>query len=153
MNALYGPGKGIMIPQQKLEIPKINDTRLKELYHILKPIVSVENLKYYIRKFTLQELRTLTYTLNRDDNKMKRIDEKELEWVEDFLCLHSIGNFGLFQPKIAEVLSQVPEKTLEEANIFEIIDYPKTEEDMNKFPEITNHGFHLSKVRSYKLRK
>ena len=153
MNKIYGTSKSMIQLPPKMTIPEIDDQKLKELYHFLKPIVSVENLKYFIREFSIQELRTVSYILNRDENKTNHIDLKDLEPIEDFLCLHSIGNYGLFQPTISQILSQVPKRTIEEANSFEIIEYPKTEDDLERYSELTENGFHLSKVRTYRIKK
>ena len=57
------------------------------------------------------------------------------------------------KPSIAEVLSQAPENVIEEANTFEIIERPHDCEDLSKYKEIINNGFHLSKVRAYKMHK
>lgn len=56
MEKLYGGSNFITLPK-KLEIPEIDDNRLKELYQLLKPIVTIDEMKYLLREFTLQELR------------------------------------------------------------------------------------------------
>ena len=151
MEKIYGK-TGIVLPE-RLEIPKIDDKRLKELYHLLKPIVTIEEMKYLLREFTLSELRNQSYIWNRDEDKRELVDSSRLETVDDFLCLHTWGYYGLFKPSIAEVLSQFPENIIEEANTFEIIESPETREDVFRYPEVINNGFHLSKVRAYKMHK
>lgn len=151
MNQIYGYNKKEIILPEKLAIPEITTEELMRRYQILKPLVTVEQMKYFIRDFSEEELRHLSYLLNRDDNKARRIDLKSLEPVDDFLCLHTIGHYGLFQPVISEVLAQAPEISLQEANAFEIIESPKTEEDFRKYPEALEKGFQLSKVRTYRL--
>ena len=59
MEKLYGE-KRIEIPEV-LEIPKISDKRLKELYSKLKPIVTIEEVKYLLREFTFKELSAISY--------------------------------------------------------------------------------------------
>ena len=120
-------------------------------YQILKPLITVERMKYFIRDFSEEELRNLSYLLNCDDNKVRRIELRSLEPIDDFLCLHTIGHYGLFRPFISEVLAQVPEILLKEADAFEIVESPKTEEDFLKYPEALEKGFQLSKVRTYRL--
>ncbi len=152
MEKLYGGSNFITLPK-KLEIPEINDKRLKELYQLLKPIVTIDEMKYLLREFTLQELRNQSYIWNRHEDKRDVIDPNKLETVDDFLCLHTWGYYGLFKPSIAEVLSQAPESVIEQANTFEIIESPETREDVFKYKEVIDNGFHLSKVRAYKMHK
>ena len=152
MEKLYGGSNFITLPK-KLEIPEIDDNRLKELYHLLKPIVTIDEMKYLLREFTLQELRNQSYIWNRDKDKRDVVDPSRLETVDDFLCLHTWGYYGLFKPSIAEVLSQAPENVIAEANTFEIIESPETREDVFKYKEVIDNGFHLSKVRAYKMHK
>lgn len=152
MEKLYGGSNFITLPK-KLEIPEINDKRLKELYQLLKPIVTIDEMKYLLREFTLQELRNQSYIWNRHEDKRDVVDPSRLETVDDFLCLHTWGYYGLFKPSIAEVLSQAPESVIEQANTFEIIESPETREDVFKYKEVIDNGFHLSKVRAYKMHK
>ena len=152
MEKLYGGTNFITLPK-KLEIPEINDKRLKELYQLLKPIVTIDEMKYLLREFTLQELRNQSYIWNRHEDKRDVVDPNKLETVDDFLCLHTWGYYGLFKPSIAEVLSQAPESVIEQANTFEIIESPETREDVFKYKEVIDNGFHLSKVRAYKMHK
>ena len=152
MEKLYGSSNFVTLPK-KLEIPEIDDKRLKELYQLLKPIVTIDEMKYLLRKFTLQELRNQSYIWNRHEDKRDVVDPSRLETVDDFLCLHTWGYYGLFKPSIAEVLSQAPESVLEQANTFEMIESPETREDVFKYKEVIDNGFHLSKVRAYKMHK
>ena len=152
MEKLYGGNNFITLPK-KLEIPEIDDKRLKELYQLLKPIVTIDEMKYLLREFTLQELRNQSYIWNRHEDKRDIVDPSRLETVDDFLCLHTWGYYGLFKPSIAEVLSQAPESVIEQANTFEIIESPETREDVFKYKEVIDNGFHLSKVRAYKMYK
>lgn len=152
MEKLYGSSNFITLPK-KLEIPEIDDKRLKELYQLLKPIVTIDEMKYLLREFTLQELRNQSYIWNRHEDKRDVVDPNKLETVDDFLCLHTWGYYGLFKPSIAEVLSQAPESVIEQANTFEIIESPEIREDVFKYKEVIDNGFHLSKVRAYKMHK
>ena len=152
MEKLYGGSNFVTLPK-KLEIPEIDDNRLKELYRLLKPIVTIDEMKYLLREFTLQELRNQSYIYNRAEDKRDVVDPSKLETVDDFLCLHTWGYYGLFKPSIAEVLSQAPENVIEQANTFEIIESPETREDVFKYKEVIDNGFHLSKVRAYKMHK
>ena len=103
MEKLYGSSNFVTLPK-KLEIPEIDDKRLKELYQLLKPIVTIDEMKYLLREFTLQELRNQSYIWDRHEDKRDAVDSSKLETVDDFLCLHTWGYYGLFKPSIAEVL-------------------------------------------------
>lgn len=151
MEKIYSE-KGIILPE-KLEIPKISDNRLKELYNLLKPIVTIEEMKYLLREFTFAELRDISYIWNQDKDKREIVDGNKLETIDDFLCLHTWGYYGLFKPSIAEVLAQIPENLINNASNFEIIESPEIREDVFKYPEVIDNGFHLSKVRVYKMHK
>lgn len=151
MEKLYGGSNFITLPK-KLEIPEIDDNRLKELYQLLKPIVTIDEMKYLLREFTLR-IRNQSYIWNRHEDKRDIVDPNKLETVDDFLCLHTWGYYGLFKPSIAEVLSQAPESVIEQANTFEIIESLETREDVFKYKEVIDNGFHLSKVRAYKMHK
>ena len=152
MEKLYGGSNFITLPK-KLEIPEIDDKGLKELYQLLKPIVTIDEMKYLLREFTLQELSNQSYIWNRNEDKRDIVDLSKLETIDDFLCLHTCGYYGFFKPSIAEVLSQAPESVIEQANTFEIIESPETREDVFKYKEVIDNGFHLSKVRAYKMHK
>ena len=149
MESIYG-SKGVVLPK-KLIIPEINDERLLALYGFLKPIVTIDNVKYTLREFTEHELRHITYTWNRAEDKRDIVDTNSLEIVEDFLCLHKYGYYGLFKPSIAEVLSQTPIDSIRYANLFEIVEQPETREDVFRYKSVVDNGFHLSKVRTYKV--
>lgn len=151
MEKIYGE-KGIILPE-KLVIPKIDDKTLAGFYRLLKPIVTIDEVKYLLKEFSLEQLRNISYIWERNEDKRDVVDSNKLEPVEDFLCLHTWGYYGLFKPSIAEILAQVPEKTICEANVFEIIEKPETREDVFRYPEVVDNGFHLSKVRSYKLHR
>jgi hypothetical protein len=150
MEELYGESNLIVLPK-KLEIPEIDNKRLRELYNLLKPIVTIDEAKYLLKKYTLQELRNQSYFWNRQEDKRNIVEPSKLETVEDFLCLHTWDYYGMFKPTVAEILSQAPEKVIEEANTFEIIEIPQTLQDIYKYKEVINNGYHLSKVRAYKM--
>ena len=149
MEKIYGE-KGVILPE-KLIIPEISDKRLMELYKMLKPIVTIDEMKYLLKEYTLQQLRYQSYIWNKHEDKREIVDSSKLEPVEDFLCLHTWSYYGFFKPSIAEVLSQAPIDTIRYADVFEIIEQPKTRADIFRYPEVVNNDYHLSKVRSYKL--
>ena len=159
MEKIYGE-EDIFLPEEMLDpitlqpfLPTIDDNKLRELYKTLKPIVTIEEIKYLLKEFTLEQLRNQSYIWNANEDKREIVEPGKLEIVDDFLCLHTWGYYGLFKPSIAEVLAQVPDYVAKEANTFEIIESPETREDLFRYPEIIDNGFHLSKVRAYKLHR
>ena len=144
---------GVVDLPKKLEIPKISDDELKKLYEKLKPIVTINDVKYLLREFSFEELSDISYIWERYEDKRDKVDEKNLEVIDDFLCLHKYGYHGLFKPSIKEVLAQMPQSIIEKANTFEIIEQPENADDLNKYVDVVNAGYHLSKVRAYNLHK
>lgn len=159
MEKIYGE-EDIFLPEEMLDpvtlqpfLPTIDDNRLRELYKTLKPIVTIEEIKYLLKEFTLEQLRNQSYIWNVERDNREIVEPGKLEIVDDFLCLHSWGHYGLFKPSIAEVLAQVHDYVAKEANTFEIIESLQTREDVFRYSEIIDNGFHLSKVRAYKMHK
>jgi hypothetical protein len=151
--------KDLNMPQETLPIsteliiPEISEERLRELYSRIKPLVEEKDgNKYTLEEFTPKDLREISYYWNHEKNRKDIIDTNDLETIQDFPCLHTWGYYGLFKPSIAEVLSQMPEDVAEEADFFEIVEWPKDADDLNKQKEILNAGFHLSRVRAYRLK-
>ena len=146
------PQDTLHIPTE-LFIPKISDNRLEELYSNIKPLVDKgDENKYTLRSFTTNELRNFSYIGNTTVDSREIVNPDDLEPIQDFYCLHTWAYYGLFKPTIAEVLSQIPEEVIKEINFFEIIEKPETADDLFKYLDILNAGFHLSKVRTYRLK-
>ena len=159
MKKIYGE-EDILLPEKMLDpitlkpfLPKIDDNKLVELYKTLKPIVTIEGIKYLLKEFTLKQLRNQSYLFYAEQDKREIVEPEKLEIIDDFLCLHTWGYHALFKPSIAEVLAQMPDYVAKEANTFEMIEYPETMDDIFRYPEIIDNGFHLSKVRAYKLHR
>ncbi len=149
MEKLYGKNK-IEVPKC-IQIPRISDNKLLELYSKIKPIVTIKEIKYLLKEFELLDLRGISYLEKINKNKSSIIDNNKLEIMGDFLCLHTYGYATIFKPSIAEVLAQYPEDLINSSNLFEIIEQPKTLEDVTKYRKLFDCGYHLSKVRAYKL--
>ena len=147
MRYLYGI-KPIDLDVNSLEIPKISDEELKNRYSRIKPLVEIDEVTYDLRPFTFSELSGITYTWNKDKDKRNIVHKENLEKIEDFICLHTYGYYGLFKPSIEEILAQLPEKSLKEADYFEIIEKPETREDVFRYTS----EYHVSLVRTYKLK-
>lgn len=136
-----------------LIIPKISDMELLQLYKKIKPIVTLDSRKYLLKNFSLEELRRFSYIYNINRNIRENIDAFKLESIDTFLCLHSWVYYGLFKPTIGEVLSQIPRELVDDVNSFEIINMPTSIRDIKLYEQVFNKGYHLSRVRTYKLHK
>lgn len=140
-----------MVIPKKIIIPKLSNEELIALYERIKPIVEFEDEKYLLRKFTLEQIINTSYIFNIEDDIRVLVDQDNLESVEEFPCFHTYGYPGFFKPSIGEVLSQLPEKSKKESKYFEIIEEPDTVDDLNMYLDVVNQGYHVSKVRTYKL--
>ena len=147
MRYLYGT-EPIDLDVNSLEIPKISDEELKNRYSRIKPLVEIDEVTYDLRPFTFSELSGITYTWNKDKDKRNIVHKENLEKIEDFICLHTYDYYGLFKPSIEEILAQLPEKSLKEADYFEIIEKPETRADVFRYTT----EYHISLVRTYKLK-
>lgn len=161
MEKIYG-NNGFAIIPKKIEIPEINDKKLSALYASLKPIVTIQEKKYVLEKLSLYELRYLKFPWNPEveGSQLVDVDSNRLETVDDFICFapwsvyHNICEQGRpcsFNISIAQVLSQVPENIMKEANAFEIIEHPNEMDDFVKYVDVAHKGYQLSKVRAYKI--
>lgn len=134
-----------------VSIPKITDEELLKRYEKIKPIVTIGEEKYFLRDFTLKELRGRSYIGDVDNDKTVPVDMDRYVVIEDgdFECLHTYGYYGFFKPSIAEVLAQIKELDIGIVDAFEIIDSPKTASDFYKNKNAFDQGYHTSTVRLY----
>lgn len=151
MDSLY-TGSGILFDKE-LKIPELEKEQIIELYNKIKPIITIDGVSYFLRNFNINELECGSYTWHREEDKRTIIRKDRLLMIRDFLCLHQFDCKYFFKPTIVEVLAQIPEELVDEINAFEIIEEPKEITDLSKYQEITDNGFHLSKVRTYKITK
>ena len=133
---------------QKIILPEISTEELINRYKKIKPIVRIEDLYYYLREFSLDELKNQSYIWNRHDDKREIVDMDKVETIGEFSCYHTYGYKGFFNPSIEEVLSQFPDDLLKDANLFYLYSSPQDVDDLNKQNEIVNAGCHKSKVKA-----
>lgn len=137
---------------KNLSIPPISDEELMRRYLKIKPVAEVDGVKYWLRDYTLSELRNISYIRHSRTDKCDPVGEALSNCLfYDFECLHTFGYPGFFKPSIAEVLAQIPEEAFEQYTIdaFEIVSSPATTGDLNKHRDALNQGFHVSVVRLY----
>lgn len=73
----------------------------------------------------------------------------DVEEVGRVWTLHTWAYYGFFKPTIAEVLSQVPEELLEEADFF-LLRGPDHAADLNATWKYVNDGYHVAQCILYK---
>lgn len=137
---------------KQLSIPQISDEELMRRYLKIKPIAEVGNSKYWLKNYSIDEMRNASYLMALTLDRREPVGEAlSCHDHHDFKCLHSLGNHGLFIPSIAEVLAQIPEDALKHFTIdaFEIINVPNNLGDLDKYREAMEQGFHVSVVRLY----
>ena len=138
-------------------IPSISDEELYKRYETIKPVITVNGKLHYLRKFSLDEIKGITYIWNLEKDLRQEVDEGELEQWEgkDFKCLHTFGYSRLFKPSIGEVLSQINECDVPMVKAFEIIKHPHLFSDFEQ-DSFTSRafkaGYHVSVVRLYKAK-
>ncbi len=151
MEKLYGlESNDIILPN--LVIPSITDEELEKIYRQLKPIATIDEIKYYLKEYSLQQLRYYFFMQDSVSSITEKIDSSLIDPVAEFICLHKFHYYGSFTPTIAEVLSQIPENLVDDSNAFEIVEYPTKMADVAKYFEAFEKGYHLSKVRTYKIK-
>ena len=137
---------------KQLSIPQITDEELMRRYLKIKPIAEVGNGKYWLKNYSIDEMRNKSYFWHLFEDKREPVGEAlYCHDYHEFECLHSFGYHGLFKPSVAEVLAQIPEDCLKHFTIdaFEIIGRPTSSGDLNMYRKALEQGFHVSVVRLY----
>ena len=149
---IYGVDSSVELPKI-LRIPSISYDELISLYNKIKPIAEFNGQKFLLRDFNTRELSSYPFLDSIATDIRVLVDPYKLETIEEFLCLSSWANYGYFRPTISEVLAQTSSNVRDYANAFEIVEQPKTRDDVFKYNSVIGNGYHLSKVRAYKLHK
>ena len=137
----------------KIIMPNLTDTEILERYFKLIPIIKIGELYYYLKRFNSQEMRNQSYLLHaKGKDKRSIVDMKDAEFIGDFSCYHTYSSYNLFEPKMAEVLSQFPDELLHKANAFYMSEMPKTIDDLKSQTEIVDAGCHKSRVKALILK-
>lgn len=142
-----------VIVETKIVLPEISREELIERYKRIRPIVKNRSFWYGLKDFDIEDLLSVSFLENIDNNRESMISPREMFVIGEFPCYHKIGNNGEFNPTVYEVLSQFPDEYLNEASLFYLRDYPKTLEDFENQNELIKAGCHKSRVRALKLKK
>ncbi|PWU22642.1 hypothetical protein C5B42_05380 [Candidatus Cerribacteria bacterium 'Amazon FNV 2010 28 9'] len=132
-------------------IPEISNERLAELAARIKPVV-------FVRYGKIGESGVLRYIGPISDLRGESFlwdpslqeEAVGLIPVAEITTYHTFAFEGFFRPTIAEVLAQIPPKWVMDAIAFEIVEYPRSLEDMQKHPEMMRRGYHVATTRLYK---
>lgn len=124
----------IDLKYDNIVLPDITNEELKKRYEKIKPLVNIDNKFYLLRNFSIFELSNESYMWCLDKNIIKCVDQKKIEEVGKFACYHIYGFYGLFNPTVKEILSQMPDDLLQKANAFYLSDCPLTYEDSSSDP-------------------
>jgi hypothetical protein len=84
-----------------------------------------------------------------ENDYIEEVDYNKLPHLRDVKMLHTYGWYGYFKPSVAEIIRQIPKDLLSQTVAFEIIYSPSTAEDLSKYREEMQAGFHVSIVRLY----
>ena len=141
------------IVKTRIILPKMSRKELIERYKELKPLVKKGSFLYRLRDFSIEELLTLSFIDNINENRMGIVAPREVISLGEFPCYHRIGNNGEFNPTIADVLSQFPDELLGDSNMFCLKSYPRTLDDFGNQIELIQGGYHRSRVRALRLEK
>jgi len=128
-------------------MPEISDERILELYKRIKPIVNIEERNFLIRQFALDEIRRKSIFENLQKNITTEIDLSKFEIIDEIDCFSLKGDKNIFAPKISDVLSQIPNKYLNQTTNFQVLCPPELVSDINM--RKNKDEYHLSKVRLY----
>lgn len=130
----------IMYPHMR----SISDDNLLRLYKTIKPIATFTDMKYTLKDFSLEQLRSKEFEWYSENNKKEVINQSIIETIGDFLCLHTNELASL-----DDILSQIPDYIIGEANAFEIVETPEIRRQILGH----NKNMCLSKIRTYKINK
>lgn len=137
----------------KIILPHLTDDELLDRYRKIKPIVSIDELYYYLKRYNVSMMRNEAYLWDIYKDIRRQVDMTGAETIAEFSCYHTYGYVGFFKPTIAEVLQQFPDDVLNEANAFYMTNSPETVFDLNMQSKIVSAGCHQSKVKALVLKK
>ena len=133
---------------KKMFIPEISRQTLEDRASRIKPVVTFlegggRHARYFIKEVCLH---SVAYTWN----PVKADKAENLEVLGQIITYHSWGHPMYFKPSVAEVLAQIPENFLDKVTAFEIVGSPEDADDLNRYTEITNAGFHMAITQLYR---
>lgn len=144
---------GFKTTNNKIILPYLTDDELLARYRRIKPIISLNELFYYLKRYNISMLRNESYLLNVEKDIRGQVDMTGAETIAEFFCYHTYGHYGIFSPSIAEVLQQFPDDVLNDANAFYMTRSLETKYDLEMQLETADASCHLSRVKALVLKK
>ena len=118
----------------------LNDAKIEELYSKLRPVVTIDAIKFLLKKYTLEEIKEKPFLVTKKNDKDSYIENSQIEVKGIFDYVKEYTNPFSFNPTISEVLESIPECYIKDANAFEI----------NEMPRVSGNN-HIAKVMVYKI--
>lgn len=161
--------------EKKSWIPEVPKKRIQELAERIKPVVRMARIRTSTKKNSDGSV-TITERQHPKGKWQSTWDDRgELYYIKpvdlfgvaytwdpkpadkatdlkplcDITTYHTYGYQGLFKPSIAEVLAQIPAEYLDGVVAFEIVDSPKTVDDLNREHKALNAGYHVATTQLY----
>lgn len=135
-----------MPSDSEFSIPEISQRRLERLIARVRPVAREEGVLRFL-SVPPSDPRTTAFPWNAEPAE----EATHLEVLQVVKTLHTYSYYGFFKPSFAEVFSQMPEQLEKEAVAFECVG-PKDCDDMGRFQEEFDAGFHVAQTTFYKRR-
>jgi len=162
--------------QKKSWIPEVPKEHILELSQRIKPVMRFRRIHEVIRKNPGEKSTIIEEEHPRGELRRAELDgvgmayyiedpnlfDVAYTWepkpttratglrpVRDIITYHAWGYYALFKPSIAEVLAQIPAELCEQVVAFEIVDSPKTTDDLHREQEALDAGYHVATTRLY----
>lgn len=136
----------------RIILPYLTDDELLARYRRIKPIVSIEELYYYLKKYNVSQMRKQSLC-NIDKDIRNQVDMTGAKTIAEFPCYYTYKyDEEVCKPSISEVLQQFPDDFLDEANAFYITNSkPKFDSIIQN--RIVSTGCHQAVVKALVLKK
>lgn len=119
----------------------LSDEEIESLYERLRPVVTVDGVKFLLKKYTLEEIKKRSFLQNKRIDKETYLDNSQIEIQHSYNYIKKQDTLT-FNPTIGEILEYIPKDYLGDANAFEISDLPRFKGDNC-----------ISKIMTYRIRR
>ncbi len=142
----------------KNRIPVISDERLLELYKRIRPVrKNMMGDLCWLRIYSLKELKQRSFIWDAKDILDVRVNDTgvRLRPITTFRCLHAYSAPGMFAPKVADVLAQIPDSLIDSTFAFQMIEMPKMTGEFcqDEFAkQAFKEGYHTSVIELYAMK-
>lgn len=160
MGKLYGTETKLVLPEyveERLKKGPVSYRQgLMEKYENLKPLVASASELFQVNGLSSIDLVRIPYlelnlartVIDSPGLNLQRVDRESLQELRDFICLHRYSFMNEFQGTYGEILGQVPEDILENADYLQLVEWPRSTFEGSRYAPRA----HLSRVMAYKLK-